>query len=187
MNASCKFTGYINGYINWAEARRSYRHLVQQWHPDRFSDRPREKQLAQNRFVEITSAYNNLREFHREHSQLPLQDLLPKNTYQQNKPQQSETPPPAVKPRKTKTTSSTDDLFEIDSGRKKSTAPSYWLWAIPLIAVMAILTLLVLLEKRLAQQHRQSAVEVLEPIQSVELIAGKYQLFNSLFYQTTRV
>ena len=142
---------------DWTEARQSYRRLVNRWHPDRFSTRPREKQLAQSRFIEVTKAYNNLRAFHREHDRLPLQD--PKQSNQQKS--RGTPPEPAVRPGKPDNSSLDDALFRVETPKRKPTDRRYWLLVIPVVAIIAILTLFIVLEKRIAQQQRENAIEVL--------------------------
>lgn len=153
----------------WIEARQSYRRLVNRWHPDRFASRPREKHLAQSRFIEVTKAYNNLRAFHREHNRLPLQG--PK---QSTNPQQSSTSSnPRTKGRKTTASrlkTEDENLFTTESPHRKPTKKPYWLFAIPAVAIIAILALFIVLEKRIAQQQRQNAIEVLRSVEPSEFM-----------------
>ena len=60
---------------DWATANKHYRRLVHQWHPDRFVQRPREQVHAQQQFIEITKAFNNLRTFYRENNRLPFESI----------------------------------------------------------------------------------------------------------------
>lgn len=147
----------------WADVRLSYRRLVNRWHPDRFSTRPREKQLAQSRFIEVTKAYNNLRAFHREHSRLPLQDPKLRT---ESQTQTAGTPPePPVKSGKLNTAKLNEDLFTTDTSQRKPAKPRYWLLAIPVVAIIGVLALFVILENRLEQQRRDKAIEVLRSTQ----------------------
>jgi len=152
----------------WAEARQSYRRLVNRWHPDRFASRPREKHLAQSRFIEVTKSYNNLRAFHREHHRLPLQD--PKL---RTRPQNSGTPPePPVKPGNKASTQTDEEFFSPEPGVTRQASPikRYWLFAIPIVGIIAVLTLFIVLEKRIAKQQRQNAIEVLRSTEPSEFM-----------------
>jgi len=41
----------LGNRATWDEVRTNYRRLVQQWHPDRFENRPRERANAQQNFI----------------------------------------------------------------------------------------------------------------------------------------
>ncbi len=56
-------------------AHMSYRRLVNHWHPDRYAQRPRERQHAQQKFIELTKSFNNLRNFHRQNDRLPFEHI----------------------------------------------------------------------------------------------------------------
>ena len=60
---------------DWAKANRNYRRLVHAWHPDRFAQRPRERVHAQQQFIELTKAFNNLRTFYRQNHRLPFEQI----------------------------------------------------------------------------------------------------------------
>lgn len=60
---------------NWEMANKNYRRLVHIWHPDRFAQRPRERIHAQQQFIELTKAFNNLRAFYRENHRLPYEQI----------------------------------------------------------------------------------------------------------------
>jgi len=62
---------------DWATARKHYRKLALVWHPDKFSDRPREKEHAQKQFIELTKAYKSLKKFQSVHKRLPFEHLEP--------------------------------------------------------------------------------------------------------------
>lgn len=56
--------------VEWEEANKRYRRLVQQWHPDRYDgDDPK---MAEQRFIELTTAFNALRDFHQAEGSLPF-------------------------------------------------------------------------------------------------------------------
>ncbi len=58
---------------DWDTARANYRRLVNIWHPDRYSNRPVEREHAQKVFIELTKSFNNLRNFYREKNRLPYE------------------------------------------------------------------------------------------------------------------
>lgn len=60
---------------DWKNAQANYRRLVHIWHPDRYAQRPREKIHAQQQFIELTKAFNNLRTFYRENNRMPFEQI----------------------------------------------------------------------------------------------------------------
>jgi len=60
---------------DWKMANENYRRLVHVCHPDRFAQRPRERIHAQQQFIELTKAFNNLRAFYRENHRLPFEQI----------------------------------------------------------------------------------------------------------------
>lgn len=65
----------LDATSNWDDANRNYRRLVHIWHPDRFAQRPRERIHAQQQFIELTKAFNNLRAFYRENQHMPYEQI----------------------------------------------------------------------------------------------------------------
>ncbi|PIE37583.1 MAG: hypothetical protein CSA54_01125 [Gammaproteobacteria bacterium] len=65
----------LDDHDPWAVAQLRYRRLVQEWHPDRYTNRPREKVHAQNQFIRITRAFDNLRAFYRQNGRMPYETL----------------------------------------------------------------------------------------------------------------
>ncbi len=63
----------LDDRADWETARNHYRRLVNQWHPDRFAQRPRERVHAQQQFIILTKSYNALRNFYRKNNRLPFQ------------------------------------------------------------------------------------------------------------------
>ena len=53
----------------WSDIEKQYRTLVQTWHPDRYSGN--DNAYAQDRFIEINSAFNQLRENYRKSGKTP--------------------------------------------------------------------------------------------------------------------
>jgi len=60
---------------DWKMANKNYRRLVHACHPDKFAQRPRERIHAQQQFIELTKAFNNLRAFYRENHRLPFEQI----------------------------------------------------------------------------------------------------------------
>jgi len=60
---------------DWDRANKNYRRLVHTWHPDRFAQRPRERVHAQQQFIELTKAFNNLRSYYRKNHRLPFEQI----------------------------------------------------------------------------------------------------------------
>ncbi len=143
---------------DWKEARESYRRLVNRWHPDRFAARPREKQHAQTRFIEVTKSYNNLRSFHRDHHRLPLQDPALRDNEQS-----TGTPPEPTEKKAGKSPGWLNDenAFATQADDTKPRKPRYWLWAIPVLGLIVTFVLFILLEQRIAAEQRENAIEVL--------------------------
>ncbi len=54
---------------SWEDIEKQYRQLIQQWHPDRNSGE--DQQLAQNKFIEINTAYKLIREHYRKSGSVP--------------------------------------------------------------------------------------------------------------------
>lgn len=65
----------LNSFSDWHQARDNYRRLVHVWHPDKYIDRPEESPHAQNQFIELSRAFNNLRSFYRKNHRLPFQKI----------------------------------------------------------------------------------------------------------------
>lgn len=64
----------LDDSADWETARNKYRHLVHHWHPDRYTQRPREKAHAQQQFILLTKSYNSLRNFYRTNQRLPFEE-----------------------------------------------------------------------------------------------------------------
>lgn len=65
----------LDDRANWDAARANYRRLVHLWHPDKFTNRPRERAHAQQHFIDLTKSYNELRDFYRKNQRLPFQSM----------------------------------------------------------------------------------------------------------------
>lgn len=65
----------LDDRANWAAAQANYRRLVHLWHPDKFEDRPRERDSAQRQFIALNKAYNSLRSYYKLKHRLPHEPL----------------------------------------------------------------------------------------------------------------
>ncbi|MFK5950594.1 MAG: J domain-containing protein, partial [Methylococcales bacterium] len=83
---------------SWAELRKSYKKLIQKWHPDRFKDNSKEKAGADNKIKTINIAFKQISSYYRSNGSLPPIEEKPK-TKQQVPPKK-----PSIKPVTTKTT-----------------------------------------------------------------------------------
>ncbi len=55
----------------WAELRKSYKNLIQKWHPDKFEDGSDKKSAANEKIKQINIAYNQLNNYKRKYGSLP--------------------------------------------------------------------------------------------------------------------
>lgn len=157
---------------DWDEARESYRRLVNRWHPDRFASRPRERQHAQVRFIEVTKSYKNLREYHRSNGRLPLQDPALRDT------QQSAGTPPEPTLRSNGHASrgaSVANEAGLFAENNRLTSPkksklNIGLWSMAVIALVATISLFVVLEKRVSEKVRQDGIDVLRETEPSEFL-----------------
>jgi len=65
----CLKTLEIKSGSSWSDIEKQYRALVQIWHPDRYSGE--DNTYAQDRFIEINSAFNKLRDNYRKSGKTP--------------------------------------------------------------------------------------------------------------------
>lgn len=65
----------LDDRADWNQARAHYRRLVHLWHPDKYAQRPREKNHAQQQFISLTKSYDTLRAFQRQHGRLPFEPM----------------------------------------------------------------------------------------------------------------
>ena len=152
---------------SWDDVRLNYKRLVNRWHPDRFNTRPREQQHAQGRFIEVTKSYNNLRAFHRQHTRLPLQDPALSGNFQS-----TGTPPEPARRSAKSGAPTVEDMMgkaiKTKSGGKKL---PIWLFIVPLlILAIVVIGVFITLEKRIAAQQREAAIEVLNNTKPSEFL-----------------
>ena len=86
MNTNFKSQYEILGLseqTDWPTVQHTYRRLVHEWHPDRHLGDQRQNELAEQRFIQLTQAFNTLRDFQRKNHRLPLQSHLSGQTSNQ--------------------------------------------------------------------------------------------------------
>lgn len=71
----CLVTLDVGPDSNWKDIETQYRQLIQRWHPDRHIDA--KDKVAENKFIEINSAYKLIREHYRKNGAIPRQ--IPEN------------------------------------------------------------------------------------------------------------
>ncbi|MBX2839660.1 MAG: DnaJ domain-containing protein [Gammaproteobacteria bacterium] len=69
LRSQCELLGVTAG-STWQDVQVAYRTLVQQCHPDRHAGQS--KLDAQDRFIEVNSAYTDLKRHYREYGALPI-------------------------------------------------------------------------------------------------------------------
>ena len=79
----------LDDRADWTTARASYRRQVNLWHPDRYAQRPRERVHAQQRFIQLTCAFDSLRNFHRANHRLPFEPIRTTRTPPADSPGQA--------------------------------------------------------------------------------------------------
>lgn len=63
----------LSDNCSWPELRKSYKQLIQKWHPDRFESSPQKKEAAVEKITHINLAYKKLASYYKKHGELPLQ------------------------------------------------------------------------------------------------------------------
>ncbi len=124
----------LDNNADWKTANKNYRRLVHTWHPDRFEQRPRERIHAQQQFIELTKAFNNLRGFYRENNRLPFEKIQHAKTAPSSPPIEKRVMP--------------SDELVLESGilNKRKPSTSFLksdlfhrvLWALPIIAALVV-------------------------------------------------
>ena len=153
---------------DWETANKNYRRLVHVWHPDRFEQRPRERVHAQQQFIELTKAFNNLRAFYRENNRMPLQPM---------KQAVADAPEPPPHQRIV-----SDDELTLQSGilnkrkpSQKTIKPSILrplLWALPIGAtVLTGLIVFVVIDRNAKMHSIEEAKRVLRDTQPSKYMA----------------
>lgn len=68
----CYETMELQPGATWRDVRRSFKHLVQCWHPDKYEQDAEAKQVAEERLREINKAYLAFSEYYSQHGKMPL-------------------------------------------------------------------------------------------------------------------
>ena len=56
---------------NWDSLRKAYKRQIQKWHPDKFTDNPQKKKLAEEKITRINNAYQQLSDHYKKYGSLP--------------------------------------------------------------------------------------------------------------------
>lgn len=161
---------------DWATANANYRRLVHAWHPDRFTNQPRERVHAQQKFIELTKAFNNLRAFYRENNRLPFERI-------QHAVADSPVPPAhqRVEP---------EDQAVLESGILNKRKPSskamdsnrkkHWLWLIPAaLTLFGGLFVFALFDRQAKMEGIEEAKRVLRDVEPSEFMTNKEEIKRS--------
>jgi len=86
-----------NTECSWNALRKSYKLLIQKWHPDRYKDGSTEKHTAEEKIKELNKAYQQLLKYYRKNGALPrIEPTKPrseqKNTNQNSAQSRPQTP-----------------------------------------------------------------------------------------------
>ncbi len=166
----------LSNSANWKSARAKYQKLVHIWHPDRYADKPRERQQAQKQFIALTKSYNNLKEFQRLHGRLPFENI----DRQEDRPD-AELNSSHDEPTKTagevkrndldSSTLARDDDDDPDKGRWLPHSTRKIIWGLTAcIVIFSTIVLFFILDKKTNQQARQRGQQVLREAPQSEFI-----------------
>ncbi len=72
---NCYSVMRLSSGASWEELRRSYKHLVQHCHPDRFEQHLGERKEAELSLRDLNSAYQALEQYYKAHGKLPVVDV----------------------------------------------------------------------------------------------------------------
>lgn len=158
---------------DWNQASKNYRRLVHIWHPDRYAQRPRERVHAQNQFIELTKAFNNLRSFYRENHRLPFEQIKQAFADSPEPPEHRRLAP--------------EDTAILELGilnKRKTSAKSRnaslvkpLLWAIPACAaVLGALAVFVVIDRNTKLNTIEEAKRVLRTVQPSEYMADSAKI-----------
>lgn len=90
----CYKTLNIATDIEWSELRKQYKKQAHKWHPDRYKENSKERQVANEKIKQLTAAYQQLANFYKKHGELPVFETPPPI---------KKTPKPTPQPKKTPT------------------------------------------------------------------------------------
>jgi len=150
---------------DWSVVRAAYRKQVNQWHPDRFAGRPRERAHAETRFIRLARSFNRLRQYYRTHDRLPF-ELPLRAAARGPAPLRAGPGAPAHEPTAAQELPSGEfrpDSLRPRRGAKSRTGSSVWRWA-GAAAALVLCTLLAVLiidrrERAAAAQAGQKIME----------------------------
>ena len=91
----CYKTLNIATDIEWSELRKQYKKQAHKWHPDRYKENSKERQVANEKIKELTAAYQQLAKFYKKYGVLPTFETPPPI---------KKTPKPPPQPKRTPTT-----------------------------------------------------------------------------------
>jgi hypothetical protein len=162
----------IDDGADWAVAQKSYKRLVHVWHPDRYSQRPRERVEAQQKFIELTKSFNNLRTFYRANDRLPYQRIelstpqTPKQ-HQQVKPSEACVQESSLlQPRKP----GARPVSDLSMRRRL-------LWLLPGVLMLAgTLALFIVIDRKAKQRTVEQAREVLRQTSPSEFMPSSLEI-----------
>lgn len=72
--SECYLLLNINPDSEWEDVRKSYKRLIQKWHPDRFELGSEKQSIANAKITNINLAYRELSKYYRIHRSLPIID-----------------------------------------------------------------------------------------------------------------
>jgi len=158
---------------DWKNAQANYRRLVHVWHPDRYAQRPREKIHAQQQFIELTKAFNNLRTFYRENNRMPFEQI---------KQAISDSPVPAkhqqIMPEDNAISESS--ILNKRKPSTKSLKPNIFrplLWAVPTVATVAVgIAVFIVIDRNAKLNTIEEAKRVLRTVQPSEYLANSEEI-----------
>lgn len=73
---NCYETLGLTPDADWRMVQSTYRHLLIRWHPDRHQENNVTADHAKQHFISLSTSFNALRDFQREHKRLPLQSAV---------------------------------------------------------------------------------------------------------------
>jgi len=76
---NCYETLGLTPEADWRKVQSTYRQLLIRWHPDRHRENNVSEDDAKQHFISLSTSFNALRDFQREHKRLPLQSAVDSN------------------------------------------------------------------------------------------------------------
>jgi len=163
----------LDSSASWEQANENYRRLVQVWHPDRYSERPTELVHAQNQFIDLTKAFNNLRGFYRENSRLPFEQITQSTVDSSEPPEHQRIHP--------------EDHAVLESSMLNKRKPSHrslrsnaskpWLWIVPTLATVAAgVAVFFVIDRNAKLDTIEQAKRVLNNVQPSEYMADSEKI-----------